>query len=428
MRKVAGPLFAWPAALKMILGFLCLAFLAGIISLAVQKRQSDLEEVRVATAMTGGDPKTGLTAMERHGCGACHEVPGLARADGRVGPSLDKVATRAFIAGTLPNQPAAMAQFVARPQHVQPQGGMPDLPRHARRGKGHRRLSLYVALMDALSLPQAGARVLPVVQVSDGQTASAARWTPDEVAVALVHDAGTTAVMMATPWDIEDLAIGFSLTEGIIDAASEIARLEVVVTELGLEARMWLVAARSARLAQRRRTLAGPTGCGLCGVDSLKAAARGLPKVRGGLRLTADDIQEGLDALSSAQDLGRATRAAHAAAWWTPGTGLVHVREDVGRHNALDKLAGALAVDPDEAFCAPGAVFLTSRVSIEMVQKAVMIGAQAIVAISAPTALAVEAAERAGVTLVAIARNDGFMIFSHAERLVDHGGNLGSRL
>jgi cytochrome c len=128
MRKVAPISSAWPAALKMTLGLLALAFFAGAVSLVVQKRQTDVERTRAATAMTGGDPRAGLTAMGRHGCGACHEVPGLAEAAGRVGPPLDKVATRAFIGGTLPNQPAAMAQFIARPQHVQPQGGMPDMP------------------------------------------------------------------------------------------------------------------------------------------------------------------------------------------------------------------------------------------------------------------------------------------------------------
>jgi FdhD protein len=267
-----------------------------------------------------------------------------------------------------------------------------------------------------------GARALPVLQVIDGQAAAATRWTPEEAAVALVHDAGTTAVMMATPSDIEDLAIGFSLTEGIIGSPAEIARLEVVSTDLGVEARLWLVAARSAKLASRRRSLAGPTGCGLCGVDSLKAVARPLPKAAGDLRLTAQDVQAALKALSERQDLGRATRAAHAAAWWAPGEGLVMAREDVGRHTALDKLAGALAQDPIAR--APGAVVLTSRVSIEMVQKAAMIGAEAIVAISAPTALAVEAADQAGITLVAIARDDGFMVFSHPQRLVDQGRAL----
>ncbi len=128
MRKVAARSSAWPAALALTLGLLALAFLAGAASLVVQKRQSDAEKTTAAAAMTGGDPRAGLAAMGRHGCGACHEIPGLPQSDGRVGPSLDKIATRAFIAGSLPNQPAAMAQFVARPQHVQPQGGMPDMP------------------------------------------------------------------------------------------------------------------------------------------------------------------------------------------------------------------------------------------------------------------------------------------------------------
>ncbi|CAN5363426.1 hypothetical protein BH10PSE4_BH10PSE4_22730 [soil metagenome] len=128
MRTVAAGPSAWPAALAMTMGLLVLALLAGAVSLVVQKRQTDVEKTRVAAAMTGGDPRAGLTAMARHGCGACHQVPGLPQADGRVGPSLDKVASRVFIGGSLPNQPAAMARFVAQPQHLQPQGGMPDMP------------------------------------------------------------------------------------------------------------------------------------------------------------------------------------------------------------------------------------------------------------------------------------------------------------
>lgn len=251
-----------------------------------------------------------------------------------------------------------------------------------------------------------------------------ARWTaagveagvrdlPEETAIALVHDAATTAVMMATPADLEDFGIGFSLTERIIAAPQDITALEVVPAEGGIEVRMWLRQPASAALAERRRTLAGPTGCGLCGLDSLAQAARPPPRVSQGQRVSAAAVRRALADLAPAQALGAATRAAHAAAWWADG--IVALREDVGRHNALDKLAGALARAP--APPPPGLLLLTSRVSVEMVQKAAVMGAQILVAVSAPTALAVRTAEACGMTLVAVARDDGFEVFTGAERV-----------
>ncbi len=241
------------------------------------------------------------------------------------------------------------------------------------------------------------------------------REVPEETPVALVHDGSTTAVMMATPADIEDLALGFSLTEGVIAEVSEIEGLEVVETELGIEARMWLSRPRSETLAGRRRYLAGPTGCGLCGIDSLGEAMRATPKVGEGLRISATEIAAALEALPAHQTLGAVTRAVHAAAWWTAAGGFACLREDVGRHNALDKLVGALAVSdqprPD------GVLFLTSRVSVEMVQKASVMGAQVLVAVSAPTALAIRAAEQAAITLVGVARRDGFEVFTRPDRV-----------
>ncbi|RAK60226.1 formate dehydrogenase accessory sulfurtransferase FdhD [Phenylobacterium hankyongense] len=241
------------------------------------------------------------------------------------------------------------------------------------------------------------------------------RRVPEEVAVALVHDGSTTAVMMATPADIEDLALGFSLTEGIVAEASEIEGLEVVETGIGIEARMWLAKPRATALAARRRYLAGPTGCGLCGVDSLGEAMRPIPAVPDGLRISPAEIHAALAALPAAQALGAATRAVHAAAWWGRGGGFAGVREDVGRHNALDKLVGALAAAGQDR--TDGAVFLTSRVSVEMIQKAAVIGAQVLVAVSAPTALAIRTAEQARMTLVGVARRDGFEVFTRPDRV-----------
>jgi FdhD protein len=238
---------------------------------------------------------------------------------------------------------------------------------------------------------------------------------PVEAPVALVHDATTTAVMMASPQDLEDLALGFAFTEVIITSTSQVRSFEIVESRQGFEARIWLTPDRSSRLAERRRTLVGPTGCGLCGVDSLEQAVRDLPQAPEGPRLSPQDVLEAVASIAAAQHLGRSTRATHAAAFWTPEGGLVAAREDVGRHNALDKLAGALLRGRSDV--SAGAIVLTSRVSIEMVQKAAMLGAPVLIAVSAPTTLAVEAAERCGMTLVGIARSDGFEVFTGAERI-----------
>lgn len=249
----------------------------------------------------------------------------------------------------------------------------------------------------------------------DGLCEAGFREIPEETPVALVHDGSTTAVMMATPTDLEDFAVGFSLTEGVIAAPSEIRDIEIVHEPEGVEVRIWLTESRATALAARRRRLAGPTGCGLCGVESLAEAARPPPRVASGLAISGEDVLAALDALSARQALGAATRAVHAAGFWTFQDGLLAAAEDVGRHNALDKLAGKMARRGHSA--TGGVVVLTSRVSVEMVQKTAVIGAPIIVAVSAPTALAVRTAEAAGVTLVAVARADGFEVFTRPDRI-----------
>jgi FdhD protein len=244
------------------------------------------------------------------------------------------------------------------------------------------------------------------------------RIVPEETAIAFSYDGGTYAVMMATPQNLDDFALGFSLTEGIVSTPSDIRQLDVVAFETGIEMRMWLAEPRASALIQRRRHLAGPTGCGLCGIESLEEAVRSLPRIAGEAIFAPAQILEALDELSPRQELNRQTRAVHAAGFWRPDSGLVAVREDVGRHNALDKLAGALAhgaVSPHG-----GMVLLTSRVSVEMVQKTAVIGASLLVAVSAPTALAIRTAEAAGITLVAIARSDGFEVFTHPQRIKEN--------
>jgi FdhD protein len=241
------------------------------------------------------------------------------------------------------------------------------------------------------------------------------RSVPEEAAVAFSYDGGTYAVMMATPQDLDDFVLGFSLTEGIVAGPADIRQIDVVEFPAGIELRMWLAEPRAAALIERRRHLAGPTGCGLCGIESLEEAVRALPRVADDTAFTPAQVMQALDTLSPRQELNRQTRAVHAAAFWQPDSGLVALREDVGRHNALDKLAGALS--RGQASTRGGMVLLTSRVSVEMVQKTAVIGAPLIVAVSAPTALAIRTAEAAGITLAAVARSDGFELFTHPQRI-----------
>lgn len=243
------------------------------------------------------------------------------------------------------------------------------------------------------------------------------REVPEEVPVAMSYNGTTHAVMMATPSDLEDFAAGFSLTEGIIDQISEIEDLNIEVFEKGIDVQMRLVTERSDMLVARRRFMAGPVGCGLCGIDSIDQAIRPLKEIgANNIRFEARSIITAMEALADAQRLNAQTHAVHGAGFYVPGEGLLAVREDVGRHNALDKLIGALARENIPA--TSGLVALTSRVSVEMVQKAVILGTPLLAAISAPTALAIRTAEEANLTLVAIVRDDDFDIYTHPGRII----------
>ncbi len=248
-----------------------------------------------------------------------------------------------------------------------------------------------------------------------GRLVPGQRTIPEETAVAFTFNGSSYAVMMATPHDLEDFAVGFSLTEGVIKSPSEIERLEIVEECIGIELRMWLAEPHATAFMERRRYLAGPTGCGLCGIESLGEAMRTPAVISDAAQFRSDEIMHALEALTGLQEINEQTRAVHGAAFYQPGQGIVVLREDVGRHNALDKLAGALA----RADCpARGGVgIVTSRLSVEMVQKAAAIGMPVLVAVSAPTALAVRTAEAAGITLIGVARSDGFEIFTHAGRI-----------
>ncbi|MEO8242592.1 MAG: formate dehydrogenase accessory sulfurtransferase FdhD [bacterium] len=251
----------------------------------------------------------------------------------------------------------------------------------------------------------------PLPRLTFGSGEPGPRTLPEEVAVALSFNGTTQAVMMATPADLVDFAYGFALTEGIAQPA-EVDSVDVVKMENGIDVQVWLKADAEARLAKRRRTMAGPVGCGLCGIDSLDEAMRKMrPVPKSSFTMTPAQVMQAIAALPGSQPLHDATRAVHAAGFWDGA--LVAVREDVGRHNALDKLVGHLIRHPQRN----GAVLLTSRVSIDMVQKAAALGAPMLIAVSAPTAHAVTLADEAGITLIALARPDRFEVFTHSARL-----------
>ncbi|RWL48540.1 MAG: formate dehydrogenase accessory sulfurtransferase FdhD [Mesorhizobium sp.] len=250
-----------------------------------------------------------------------------------------------------------------------------------------------------------------------GGTVAANRMVPEETPVAFSFAGTTHAVMMASPADFDDFALGFSLTEGIIADPKEIEAIEVEDLGAGIDIQIRLKDQANTRFQARRRRLAGPVGCGLCGIESIEEAMRSVDAV-GASRLTlqAEDITSAVRLLSKVQPLHAETGAVHAAGFYVPGKGIVMAREDVGRHNALDKLAGALAKAGIDG--SNGAVVVTSRVSVEMVQKTAAIGAAIVMAVSAPTALAIRTADAAGMTLVALVRGDDFDIFTHPERVV----------
>ena len=249
----------------------------------------------------------------------------------------------------------------------------------------------------------------------DERLSEGTRAIPEETPLALTYNGGTYAVMMATPQDLRDFAVGFSLSEGIVQSPDDIDSLDIIHLDDGIELRMWLASSKAELLSERRRHIAGPTGCGICGIDSIAEAIRPAAIVPKGRSFSPREVMAAMAGIAALQQINIETRAVHAAAFWTPARGIVSLREDVGRHNALDKLAGALA--QAKVLSNEGMVLLTSRVSVEMVQKTAAIGAPLMVAVSAPTALAVRMAEAAGITLAAIARADGFEVFTHPDRI-----------
>jgi len=237
----------------------------------------------------------------------------------------------------------------------------------------------------------------------------------EEMPVALSYHGVPHVVMLATPADLEDYAVGFTLTEGLVAHREEIRGVEVSFAAEAAEVRITVAWERFSALLDRRRNLTGRTGCGLCGEETLEQAVRAVKPVGSGASLSAAELHEAIVQLGGLQPINARTGSVHAAAWVLPGKGIQLVREDVGRHNALDKTIGALVrsgTDP-----ADGALLLTSRASFEMVQKSAAVGVALVAAFSAPTALAVRLAERAGITLVAFAREHQHVVYAHPWRL-----------
>ena len=270
-----------------------------------------------------------------------------------------------------------------------------------------------------------GALLLPVHGVRGGEAYAVQDWVAEEVPVALEFNGISHAVMLATPLDLEDFALGFSLGEGILDAAHELYSADIAPSDLGITVRLQVSSAAFARLKQRRRTIAGRTGCGLCGTESLAHVSRELPVLGdAAVALERQAIARAMSQFQSLQTLQQATGAVHAAAWCSAEGEVMWLREDVGRHNALDKLIGALASNDIDA--STGFIAVTSRASFEMVQKTAMAGVPLLAAVSAPTSFAVATAERARLTLVGFARKDDLAVYSHPERVTTAGRELTS--
>jgi len=240
----------------------------------------------------------------------------------------------------------------------------------------------------------------------------------EEVPIALEYNGIAHAVMLATPCDLEDFALGFSLSEGILARRDELYDCEVSDEPDGIRIALRIATQRFAALKDKRRNLTDRTGCGLCGTESLRHAIRRPAPVGSNPCFDAEALQRGLETMQSLQTLRLATGATHAAAWMDAQGNVALVREDVGRHNALDKLLGALAAA--HADLSRGALLVSSRASYEMVQKTATLGIGMLAAISAPTGLAIRLAGESRVTLAGFVRHHGHVVYTHPERLRAH--------
>lgn len=251
----------------------------------------------------------------------------------------------------------------------------------------------------------------------DGHVEQVSDVVAEEIPVAMVYNGISHAVMLASPLDLEAFGLGFSLTEGIIADQSELYGIEIVTRCEGIELQMEIAQMRFMQLKEKRRSMTGRTGCGLCGAESLQHVVRHPAPVAEGLVVTRRALQAAFRHLAAKQPLQGVTGAVHAAGWASPQGEILLAAEDIGRHNALDKLIGQLArqtVMPDSGFAV-----VTSRASYEMVQKAASYGISLLAAISAPTALAIRLAQDTALTLVGFARSDSHVVYANAQRIVD---------
>lgn len=254
------------------------------------------------------------------------------------------------------------------------------------------------------------------IRYEAGQWTHVERHIPEETPIAITCNGQAFAAVLATPADLEDLAYGFALTEGIVDDPADISALSIHAVDEGHEARLTIPAARADALQDRRRAFAARTSCSLCGLEHLDALLASAPVITSNThRYDPEILLKAIANLPEAQRLNAQTRAVHAAGWINRTGALVAVREDIGRHNALDKLIGALIREGQDI--SAGAICLTSRCSVEMALKSARAGAPVIAAASSPTELAVRAAEAAGVTLAAALRSNGFDVYAHAQRI-----------
>ena len=253
-------------------------------------------------------------------------------------------------------------------------------------------------------------------RLNDRETADSAAPLAAEVPVALVYNGRPHAVMMCTPADLEDFGVGFTVTE-LIASANELSRVDVVKYARGIELQMEIPAAAAEALASRGRAIVGRTGCGLCGVEVIDEALREPRMVASSFRVSRESLWRASESLDAQQPLNRETNAIHAAAFAALDGTLRLVREDVGRHNALDKVIGALARAKQDA--GQGFAVVTSRASYELVQKAAAVGIPLLAAVSRPTALAVELAQNSGITLIGLLRGRTANVYTHPTRLLD---------
>jgi FdhD protein len=250
---------------------------------------------------------------------------------------------------------------------------------------------------------------------AQGATTHTTDQVAEEVPIAIVFHNVPHVVMLATPANFEDFAVGFTLSEGLVGRADEIREVEVTLGAAAVDVRVTVAWERFTELLHRRRNLTGRTGCGLCGAETAEEAIREVPTVGPGTSVTIQDLHAAIEQIATLQPINSRTGSVHAAAWVIPGQGIQLVREDVGRHNALDKAIGALV--RGKADLAAGYMLITSRASYEMVQKCATVGISFLAALSAPTAFAVRLAQKSGMTLVAFARRDRHVVYTNPQRL-----------